>query len=121
MSNTENTATVTATPVTEKGKRGRKVGSTNIPASAMHAFLMRTREYLKALPEDAQIAVVADMSKSPAIRQEFNDSPEAKNVRRFKVIEAISGWSADIREDYIRAIVETADPRERKLIAELIK
>lgn len=115
----ENTVVVEAVE-TDKAKRGRKVGSTNIPNSAIRAYIVRTMAGIENLPDPSIDAIVAGMAPTVRNSDEFKNSPEFLAVRTFKVAEVISKWNADTREDYIRAIVATSDPRERKLLAELL-
>lgn len=105
---------------TGKAKRGRKAGSTNVPNSAIRAFIVRTMEGIASLPDLSIDAIVAGMAPTVRNSDDFKNSPEFLAVRTFKVAESISRWDSDMREDYIRAIVATADPRERKLLAELL-
>lgn len=105
---------------TETAKRGRKAGSTNIPNSAIRAYIVRTMEGISNLPAPSIDAIVAGMAPTVRNSDEFKNSPEFLAVRTFKVAESMSKWDADTREDYIRAIIATADPRERSLMAELL-
>lgn len=105
---------------TDKAKRGRKVGSTNVPNSAIRAYIVRTMAGIADLPAPSIDAIVAGMAPTVRNSDEFKSSPEFLAVRTFKVAESISRWDADMREDYIRAIVATSDPRERELLAELL-
>lgn len=101
-------------------KRGRKPGSTNVPMSAVRAYLVRTMADIANLPDPTIDAIVAGMAPSVRNTDEFKNSPEFRAVAVFKVAETVSGWNADTRENYFRALLATADPRERKLVAELL-
>lgn len=105
---------------TDKAKRGRKPGSVVIPNSAIRAYIVRTMAGIASLPDPSIDAIVAGMAPTVRNSDDFKNSPEFLAVRTFKVAESISKWDADMREDYIRAIVATSDPRERKLLAELL-
>jgi len=105
---------------TGKAKRGRKAGSVVIPNSAIRAFIVRTMDGIASLPDLSIDAIVAGMAPTVRNSDDFKNSPEFLAVRTFKIAESISRWDSDMREDYIRAIVATADPRERKLLAELL-
>ena len=113
-----NVAVETATK--ETAKRGRKPGSTNVPNSAIRAYIVRTMEGIANLPDHSIDAIVVGMAPTVRNSDDFKNSPEFLAVRTFKVAEAISKWDSEMREDYIRAIVATSDPRERKLLAELL-
>ena len=105
---------------TDKAKRGRKPGSTNVPNSAIRAYIVRTMEGIADLPAHSIDAIVMGMAPTVRNSEDFKNSPEFLAVSTFKVAESISKWDADTREDYIRAIVATSDPRERELLAELL-
>ena len=109
-----------ATVETETAKRGRKVGSTNVPNSAIRAYIVRTMAGIENLPDPSIDAIVAGMAPTVRNSDEFKNSPEFLAVRTYKVAESMSRWDSEMREDYIRAIVATADPRELKLLAELL-
>lgn len=112
------TNTVTAENIvateTERVTRGRKPGTTNVPNSAVLAYLTRTDATIQAML-DAGIdpaGLVAMLAPTVKSSQEFKDSPECKNVAVYKVAESVAKWDAQTRENYMWALLGTADPAE---------
>ena len=109
------TTTDTTTATTEAApKRGRKAGSVMVPNSAVKAFLLRTNdkiELLHKMGEDID-ALVEIMAPTVRASEAFKTSEEFHNIRRFKVAEAMNGWDAEMRADYLAALLATATPDE---------